>query len=919
MPAKRRAARLRRKDLLPAALTPILGRARELAETSQRLAETRLLTLTGAGGSGKTRLALELARQSPRAVWVDLAPLSDPDLIAPQILTSLQIEGDDVTGAIAESLGEGRLLIVLDNCEHLVDRCAQITEEILRAVPGVTILTTTREPLGIAGEQTWLVPPLATDDAVQLFIERARAVDASFSAEDVATIGQICARLDGIPLAIELAAARVRVLSVSQIAERLDDAFQLLTSGSRTLPRHRTIREAIDWSFRLLGDDEQTLLRRLAVFAGTFSLDAAEAICGPSPLDVLSTLSALVEKSLVICDRSAAETRYRLLDTVRQFAAEKLGQAGEHEDFRERHTRHFFDLAVALEPRVFTGAADAAAVARLDRESDNLHAALDSLASTPTREGRLIYSLHWYWFARGLFFEARRRANAALARGGEPDPLALVAAADAAAWQGDFRALPALVHDAVAKLRGSEEHRALSLALTLRGTSLAFAEEDPAGAQAAFREAELVANGHPGAMAFALYWSGLAAQRNGDWDSARRIFTECHRIGETAGHRPAIGHSLTALGHVALHDGAVDEAVRCFATALAIHSATGDRWGLTHVVEGIGITLLITGDAEPGTRLLAAATAAWIRLGARPGRDESFEVETRERIREAVGDERLRVVLASGAALAYDDMVALAREQTARLSETSTPRRARIQIRALGALEIRRDGVVVDSTAAARARELLLFLLLQHRPMTKEAIGLALWPDADPAKLRNNFHVTIHRLRKLLGGTEWVVTTGETYAIDRGPIELDAETFEREATSALRGAERNPEDAERLAKAVELYGGEFLAGSAAGDWLLEVRDRLRDLNASALATLGRIRMREGDFAGAVAFYERMLALDPVDEQAGRNLMTCLARSGATEEASRVYRRLTDALRREVDAPPDPATIRLHARIVAGEV
>src|SRR6185436_18810781 len=317
-------------DKLPLPLTPLLGRERELDETTRLLESTRLLTITGAGGSGKTRLALELAHRIGErfdgVYWVDLASIAEPELIGQRILDALSIREAPAAGemqVIIDQLRDRPTLLVLDNCEHLIHAAAIAAEAILRGCGRTTIVATTREALGIAGEQAWLVPPLSTSDASQLFEERARAVVPSFAidANNAAAVARICTRLDGIPLAIELAAARVKVLTVEQIGERLSDAFRLLSSGSRTLPRHRTIRETIDWSFRLLSPDEQALFRRLAVFAGSFTLDAAEAICGG---DVLGLLSALVDKSLVLFD-----VRYRLLETVRQFAAEKLAQAGE--------------------------------------------------------------------------------------------------------------------------------------------------------------------------------------------------------------------------------------------------------------------------------------------------------------------------------------------------------------------------------------------------------------------------------------------------------------------------------------------------------------------------------------------------------------------------------------------------------------
>ena len=355
---------------------------------------------------------------------------------------------------------------------------------------------------------------------------------------------------------------------------------------------------------------------------------------------------------------------------------------------------------------------------------------------------------------------------------------------------------------------------------------------------------------------------------------------------------------MTVLGHAALHEGNKEEAIRHFRRALELHAELDDRWGLTQVVEGIGLLLLERGPSqvtiETGTRLLAAASAAWLSLGARPGRDEGFEEHKNARIREAVGDDRLRVVLASGAAMSYESMVALAREQAATLGN---PSHAPLRVRALGSLEILRDGALVEESA--RSRELLLFLLCHPSGRTKEQIGAALWPEADPSKLRNNFHVTLHRLRKGLGAAEWIVVDGDTYALDRSRgVDFDAEVFEREAGAAIRA-----KNADRLARAIELYRGDFFENAASGEWYLELRERLRELYARALDTLGRARMASGDFTGAAETYQRLVALDDLDEEAARSLIAALEKQGDRGAATRAYRRLSEALKRELGVEP----------------
>ena len=910
---------------IPAALTPLLGRARELDDTERLLGATRLLTITGAGGSGKTRLALELAHRVADdfldgVVWVDLAPLSEPDLIAQQILGAMglrEFPALDVAEAVIDRLRDRSVLLVFDNCEHLIHACAVAAESILRGCPNTSILATSREPLGIPGEQTWLVPPLAEPDAVQLFLERARSVDPAFRLDDQRAVAQICNRLDGIPLAIELAAARVKVLSVEQIANRLDQAFRLLSSGSRTLPRHRTIRETIDWSYRLLAEHEQVLLRRLAVFGGSFGLAAAEAICGD---DALESLSALVDKSLVLRGVVGGEARYRLLETVRQFAAEKLVQSGEQAALRERHARYFADEIERAEPRLFAGAVDPPTMARIDQEIGNVRAAIEWMEEDASRaelELRLMYALHWYWFARGHFHEARKRIEAALARAGSNvDPhvraRALVAFGDAAVWQADWKALRPPLDEAVETLRTTDDLRPLAEAQMLLGTAMAFAEGNHGTARQMMDEAVAIArrHGRDVGLCLTLYWSGLVAQLRDDLVSARAAFEEGRRIGEELGNKPAIGHLNAVLGHALLEERKFADAITCFRRALEVQAEIDDRWGLTHAVEGIGIALLDSGDAEAGTRLLAAASAAWLQLGARPGRNADFEQTLDARLRQALGNDRLRVVLASGAAMPYDEMVAVAREHAAKLGGATPTLPSSLRVRALGALELERDGLPIDAAQSGRARELLLYLLCHPAGATKEQIGAALWPDIDPDKLRNNFHVTIHRLRKILGAADWVVASNETYSLKPG-IDFDAARFEREAREAMRA-----KDDARLSRAVELYRGDFFANATSGEWHDEERERLRELYASALTHLGRAYMLSGDFAAAAEIYQRLVALDDLDEQACRNLMTCLSKAGDPAAAARAYRRLEDALRRELQTEPDPATTRIYERVTA---
>ena len=491
----------------PVQLTTFIGRERELAAVDHLLQSTRLLTLTGVGGAGKTRLAAEIAARVAARFeaigWVDLASLSDPALVPQVVAAALGYREEGERSAVEtmiHRLCERTTLVILDNCEHLVDACADVAETLLKGCPIVRILATSREALGVPGEQAWLVPPLSLpgrmsltevldSEAGRLFVERARAALPSFVVDDAnaPAVSQICRRLDGIPLAIELAAARVRVLAPRQIAARLDDAFTLLTtSGRATVQRHRTLRGTIDWSHALLTPAEAELFRRLSVFAGTFSLDAVEAICEGD--DVLDVLSSLVDKSLVVMEAAGGEARYRLLETLRQYAQERLAAANELAATRHCHALFFTELVAARERDTFGGASEPDWSARLVAEEGNLRAAADWAAETGdhTTSLRLCAALHWHWFARGQFRDGRQRLQAALVHADEAPPLhagkAFVAAAMIAQLTGALDQVASYARRAVTLLRTEKDPWQLSYALVF----LAVATLDPETAQGLF-------------------------------------------------------------------------------------------------------------------------------------------------------------------------------------------------------------------------------------------------------------------------------------------------------------------------------------------------------------------------------------------------------------------------------------------------
>jgi predicted ATPase/class 3 adenylate cyclase/DNA-binding CsgD family transcriptional regulator len=486
---------------LPVQLTSFVGRQAELEVLRALLADTRLLTLTGSGGSGKTRLALQVAAEVlpefADGVWlVDLAPITGADAVASAVehVMGLQDEPSrSTTETITHHIGTKSVLLVLDNCEHLITACATLADSLLRACPSLVILATSREPVDVAGEMAWRVPSLSLPDgdgpaetglsseAVELFVDRARRARPEFrlTEANALAVEQICRRLDGIPLAIELAAARVRVLSAPQIASGLDDRFNLLTGGARTaVPRQQTLRASVDWSHALLTEPERTLFRRLAAFAGSFDFDAAQVIAADSSLaahQVLDQLAMLVDKSLVVIEEREGELRYRLLETVRHYALEQLEGSGEEADARRRHRDHYLGVVDTARQRV-VGPEQDQWLDVLALEFHNLRAAFEWSRNVGDTEAAvfLAVALEPLWWMRGYWGEGGRWLDAALADPGELSPplraLALASSGAIAGQSYDPKSV-ALAEEALALAHGLGDDGLLALVLRAAGTA----------------------------------------------------------------------------------------------------------------------------------------------------------------------------------------------------------------------------------------------------------------------------------------------------------------------------------------------------------------------------------------------------------------------------------------------------------------
>jgi non-specific serine/threonine protein kinase len=557
---------------LPLPVTSFIGREQDLREVAHRLNDTPLLTLTGVGGCGKTRLALEVARsvlsRYPDGVWlVDLAPVADPTLVLHQVARAVGVrEATDQTlgSALIRNLQSRHVLLALDNCEHLLDACAHLVDDLVRSCAHVKVLATSREALGLNGEVAWRVPSLqvpdehqqftlqelGTNPAVKLFVERATALLPSFALTEpnASATAQICRRLDGIPLALELAAARIPTLSPEQIAARLDERFRLLTGGSRAaLPRQQTLRATMDWSYDLLTGPERTLLNRLAVFAGGWSLEAAEVVCADERIpraDVLDLLAQLVSKSLVQADEvGASARRYRLLETVRQYARERLAGVGEADVVHQRHATYFLEFGAQLEPEQLFPIGHVMLTAelldQLEREQDNFRAALRCFIELQDGESALalvdfVFVL-WYW--RGSLSECK-------------------------SWLQEILELP-------------------------------FAHDNP---DLRRRALPIVAH---------------MASKHAEYELAQEAFEELLAAQRTAGDNHEAAYTLVKIADVHYLRCAYPQAWACFEASRAEATGSGDKFLEGYWFDLAGMTALCEGRHELARTLATRAVAAW--------------------------------------------------------------------------------------------------------------------------------------------------------------------------------------------------------------------------------------------------------------------------------------------------------------------
>jgi non-specific serine/threonine protein kinase len=688
------------KHNLPYQLTSFIGRDSEISQLEKLVMANRLVTLTGAGGTGKTRLAIEVASRLVDAfadgVWlVELAALSDPGLVPQAVAQALEVKEQPmrpVIETLSDYLASKKLLLVLDNVEHLLEPCVRLVDQIVRRSPDITVLVTSRERLGMAGELTYRVPSLtvpATNETltpetvsryegVRLFVERAKLArsDLDLTAENASSVASICARLDGMPLAIELAAARLRSMSVDELGEGLDQRFTLLTDGSRAaLPRHRTLRSMLDWSYDLLTGCEKAMLRRVAVFAGGWTLASAEQVCageGIDASDVIGQLTSLIDKSLVVTDEQAGATRYRVLETIRQYAVDRLRESGEEVQWRARHLTCYVVLAEAFFAGV-EGPKQQSWFSRVASEHDNLRAALAwSAESSPVEGLRLANALIGFWRILGYLAEGREW----LARLLDASPIdgptrerarGLRAAALLAIPQGDHAAGERLLQESLALYREIDDPNGAARALDVLAW-LSIQQGHYPEAEALSREAidraratsdRVLLYSSLGNLAIALHAQGSRA-------AARELYEQALEMARELGTPFQIGRALSEIGRAECDEGRHDLALKHLVEGMTLLHGLGNRAGVIESLEGFAFVAAATVAPRRAARLWGAADALRKEIGNAMSVPESIAYERQsEPVRATLTAEGFDRAWSEGRAMSLDDAVRYALDEQA--------------------------------------------------------------------------------------------------------------------------------------------------------------------------------------------------------------------------------------------------------------
>jgi predicted ATPase/DNA-binding CsgD family transcriptional regulator len=752
---------------LPAELNTFVGRRHEIAEVKRLLSEGRLVTLFGVGGVGKSRLALRVAfdlrRAFPDGVWlVELAALANPDLLVQTVSETLEIQDRSVRPPIevlVDHLRDRQILLILDNCEHLLEECATLTETLMGAAPGLRILATSRQALGVAGEQLMPVPTMSVpevdgvgpaadslrqSDAVRLFAERAQAVVPGFEVtkDNEASVAGICRRLDGIPLAIELAAVRLRAISAQQLLARLDDRFRLLTTGARTaLPRQQTLRALIDWSYTLCTDEERLLWSRLSVFSGGLDLEAAEQVCGGdgiTPEEVMDVVNGLVEKSILAREEHQSTVRYRLLETIRQYGRDRLRESGDEAWLKVRHRDWCLDLATRAQ-RDWYGPDQVTWFARLRAEHGNLRAAMGYCLTTPGEAETglsIATALRFYWIAAGALREGRTWLDQLLAAASEPTPArakALCVNARLAVLQSDFATADTML-DGCRSLGHKLEDKAVLAGGAYVAGLTALIQRDLADAVTLLGEAVEGnrAVGDEMGMVNSLMYLATAHSLLGHTAEATEQFKECMAICEARHEHWFRSYTLWVFGIEMWRQGDTARGVEMEREAIRLKQPFDDRLGIALCIEALA--WMATGDEpERAAALLGASQESWRSFGGPLfGYLSGYHDTAEEVVRERLGQRDFETSFRKGTEMAPAEALAYAMgrgTQPAKRSREPSPltRRemeiARLVAQGLSNKAIATTLVIAQRTAEAHVEHILCKLGFNSRAQIAAWVG----------------------------------------------------------------------------------------------------------------------------------------------------------------------------------------------------